>query len=395
MYSLEGNMDQYYRMKSLRTVLPFISAPPPSVCRIRGDGQMKILTDVIETLQDINFEDGDKILVLGSASEEGVCAGMSYKILSYMTDKEVEVDLYDPQDVDMTYKIGTVTYNHYRKPYYFSDKGNDKDYKLLFDDVWIQGEVRSWDQGNYYSQFPFYSIKWFPFSPDRCRVENSIIKKQRYFTPGGESRLVTHVPQILYRREDKLGKCLKCTWLKYILWKDYPIEFYDYIMKMHNYNCVTKEMRSWFGPEDDTGTNKWYEISDMVLTGEWFTTPWDPILGHGILFINDQTVKGRKFVFSDRRNVRALLYNNSIVFVKEYNGRCFTNRSDISDFIYSNYDESLDINLLIRRSQGALSRSKYGDGSNQKIKTKMKTVQQVVKGRPRKENLVKVKHKPK
>jgi len=367
MYTKQADMSTFYRMKMLRTNISTIASPPPPVVSIKNDGQMKILTDVIETVQDVEFDDGDKVLVLGSSSEDGVCAGMSYKVLSLMTDKEIEVDLYDPEETDMEYKIGTVKYKHHKEKYEYD--GTEGQYKVLLDDIWIDGvKKRIWDPYNYYTKAKHYSIKWFPHYKRDCRLDGSKIKDQRYYTKGGEQRAVSHLPQVLYRREDKLGKCSKCNWFKYILFKDYDIEFYDYIMRMHNIHCVTKELRQWFGPEEDNGTSKWYEISDMELPKDWKSTSWDKIVGYPVQFVNEQTVRGAKFVFSNRRNVRSLIYGNSIVFVKEFDGRCYTNKEDINDLLYVNYDVTMDINLLVSRFQSSM---KAGNSRHTKQRDKV------------------------
>jgi len=244
MYTENYNNLAYSRMTYMKIMMPYVSPPPPPVVSIKNDGQMKILTDVIEMVQDINFEDGDKILVLGSASEGGVCSGRSYNIISHMVDKKIEVELYDPCDVTMEYQIGTVFYRHFKKKYVYD--GSESRYKLLFDDVWDKGKHRIWDRRNNYAKAQFYSIKWFPFYDESLRVKKSRIKMQRYFTKGCEQRLVSHMPEIRYRSEDRLGSCRKCHWLKFVLHNEYGIEFYDYVLKMHLLHCVTKEKRTFF-----------------------------------------------------------------------------------------------------------------------------------------------------
>jgi hypothetical protein len=349
MYNLAADNSTYFRMKMMRANVPYIASPPPSVCSIKSDGQMKILTDVVEMVQDISFEDGDKVLVLGSSSEEGVCSGMSYRIISYMTDKKISVDLYDPEDIEMNYDIGTVSYKHHKEKYIYD--GTESQYKLLFDDIWVKGEYRSWDQSNHFAKVPFFSIKWFPEMDPSRQPPHAILKSQRYYTKGAEQRLVSNKPNVIFKREDKLGSCSKCNWFKYVLNESYSIEFYDFIMKMHNVHCITKEIRHWFGPDEENVKLIWYGVSDMELSKEWRSTAWDKIVGYPVIFVNDQTVKGQKFVFSDRKNVRSLIYNSSLVFVKEYDGKCYTNKQDIKDLIYSHYSESSDINLVVARYQ--------------------------------------------
>jgi len=334
MYTPFAEESQYVRSKLFNVQVPFIVSAPPSKESIKGDGQMKILTDFIEIAQPIYFEDGDKVLIAGSSSEGGVCAGKSYNILSFMTQSKVDVYLYDPYEIEVTYTVGTVTYHHIRGKYEYD--GTESKYRLLIDDIWIPMADRQWDPNNYYALAQDFSIKWFPFYNDdkKHKQRKGYIKYQHYFTKGGEQRYTSIMPKINFKRNDFLGPCAKCTLLKYIIYRDFNIGFFDYILRMHLIHCVTKEKRSFVGEKFETSCQKWYQVEPFdLMLGGWITTPWDIVSGVQVVYPSEYMVKGLRMVFNDKRMVRPDLYLYSTILVVQ-NGDYYVNKPDDKSFAY-------------------------------------------------------------
>jgi hypothetical protein len=333
MFTMNPKKEVYMRMKIARISVPYIVSPPPSIVSIVNDGQMKILTDFIETVQDIGFVDGDKILIVGSSAEGGYCAGKSYNVLSYMTKQKIDMYLYDPEDIETEYTIGSVTYHHYRKKYNYD--GSESQFKVIFDDAWTGDLERVWDENNCYALAKYYSIKWFPFYDNKYRLKKSFIKNQVYYTKGSEQRCVSHEVKVAFKRCDYIGSCPKCVWFKYILHKDYGIEFYDYIMKMHDVNCVTKERRTFDKSVILDVDYQWYEVEVIdKLFNNWFTVSWDPVKGLPVMYPSDTNIKGRNIAFTNKNFVRPDIYQLSNVCVIESDGKHFVNRENIENFIY-------------------------------------------------------------
>eukprot|EP00916_Digyalum_oweni_P019746 GHVL01032949.1.p1 GENE.GHVL01032949.1~~GHVL01032949.1.p1 ORF type:complete len:561 (+),score=70.53 GHVL01032949.1:58-1683(+) len=344
MFTLERDNSMYVKSKLARLLIPFISNPPPSIESIEKDGQMKILTDFVEIAQDIEFDDGDEVLVVGSSSEGGVCAGRSYNVLSYMTDKRVKVHLYDEYDVDCVYDIGSVTYQHYAMNYKYDI--NVKKFKLLIDDAWIdKKEYRPWDKFSYFRLVKNFSIKWFThYAMPSGRFMK---KKQRYRTKKHEMRLSTSVPMISFKRCDQLGTCPKCTWFKYLLKREYSVEFYDFILSMHDKHCVTKELRSVQGIVG-TSTMKWHKVTPSDLLFEGFVTvAYDAVKGLPLFYPNVERSRGRKIAFTQKENVRPDLYEMCIVVVCQLNGVYLINKEQIDGFEYeSQYDYDIQYDMV-------------------------------------------------
>lgn len=345
MYTKEAKSALYARLISFNVRTPVTVPPPPSRERIRDEGQSKILTDVIQTVQHIAFEDGDKILVVGSCAEGGNCAGMSYQVISHMTHKKIDIDLYDVNDVESQYQLGTVTYNHHDVNYTYSE-GDEKKYKLVLDDAWTEQYERVWDPDGKFYQFPFFSIKNFPYY---TAVTNRKYY-QAYHTGNHEDRIVSIPPTFHYFENNIIGHCKICVELKYILHHEYESSFYDFFMGMHKINCITKNKRLPFMQPYELGDREWFivdNLKEFLTKRKAKSMVWDPILGYSRMYPDKNKIKGQVIVFSSTDNVRPDLYDSGIVAVIEGS---IINTKDLPGLIYKHSftlnEKDIELNLV-------------------------------------------------
>jgi len=322
MYCDSADNDMYRRLCMYGSGDCVTIRPPP--CRERvEDGQLKIMTTVVLAVDDVKFVDGDNILVIGSSSPEGAFSGMSYQIISEMVNKEIIVDLYDPHDVDISYKVGTVTYNHHR-----SEKVICKDdvikYKLLLDDAWVPGRARDWDPDALFFHFKHFSVKSFPGDG----LFNHLIYQQAFLTLNRERRCTNHRLKYHYRENAWLGECGGCLELKHMLRGEYKKSFYVAFMEMHERNCITRKKRpNLLRLDKRTGDKKWYEVKPFEVSNSiYWCMPWDRFDGFDVIYPQIQKLRDKRILFSSRLSVLDDIYFLSIVLVKE-NGKYYVNRS--------------------------------------------------------------------
>jgi len=116
------------------------SCREPVMIASRGsemDGQLKIMTDAILTVDAVEIKENLKIIIVGSAHDPMPIPRSSYEPLFYMV-KNSEFDLYDFVEEEGEGVINTNKVRRHRKPYDYSTLG---DYDVLLDDTWYQGEV--------------------------------------------------------------------------------------------------------------------------------------------------------------------------------------------------------------------------------------------------------------
>jgi len=287
------------------------------------DGQLKILTDVILAV-DAAGRDIMKILVIGSASEDGVSSGLAYGIFPYMVDN-VQVDLYDPYNNPGEVDVKGVKYRYYQQEKKI-ERNDSKSYDLLLDDAWEKSCTRPWDKEGNYKYFRHYSVKWFKDMNVEFRSVFSHIYYQAFSTGEHEQRLVSRrVTDLNLRYHPILGDCPGCRELKYNLNRIYSDDFYRYYMSCHQVNCIDKSIkRIPLRNNDDSRIEQmWYEVQyeDRGNNRELKSLYYDKIVEENVRVIPiNQVFKGDSLVFSEYSSVRQNYYRDCFVLVKNKKG---------------------------------------------------------------------------
>jgi len=224
MYNMSYDNDRYKDSLALRLRTNVHLLPMAARQSQENMGQLKILIDIVKAVDDISFDDGDRILVVGSAAEGGHFSGIMYEVIAYMEKKkQIFIDLYDPEDVDVMYTIGTVTYKHHKKKFFYSEEVLK--YRLVLDDVWVADvDTRVWDPLSLIFQVRNFSCKWFEwYGQPRSSVDYQIAS-----TDTSEVRVTSRRNHFFFQNHTMLGNCVACRELKYCLKKQYSVEFYDF-----------------------------------------------------------------------------------------------------------------------------------------------------------------------
>jgi len=304
------------------------------------DGQLKILTDLILTVDDMIYSDGNenkKILVVGSSSEGGVASGYAYEALPLMLRKS-EIDLYDPYN-----NVGEVEVNGVKMTYYNKEKKlreNDiQKYDMLLDDAWEEKISRSWDYDGIYDRFKYYSVKWFDDCPDLPSPSKKANKYYQVFRTGEhELRLVSRNGKFMsYNQIPQLGNCPGCRELKFKLKNNYDSSLYRFYLACHKTNCIDKSIHRTVVRCDykkSLGELSWYEINHQSNTSGYRVMYYDRWSDYFDVIPVNQVFENEKIVFSDFEYVTDYLYNKCFIIVDD-GERMFTNVGGVPGFRYT------------------------------------------------------------
>jgi len=327
------------------------------------DGQLKILTDVILAV-DAAGRDITKVLVVGSASEDGVSSGLAYGIIPYMVDNAL-IDLYDPFNNPGEVDVKGVHYRYFRDEKKI-EKNDSKMYDLLLDDAWERSCSRPWDKDGNYKHFRHYSVKWFRDMNVEFKSVFSHIYYQAFSTGEHEQRLVSRrVTDLNLRYHPILGDCPGCRELKYNLNRIYSDDFYRYYMSCHQVNCIDKSIRRvpLRNNDDSRIEQMWYEVQyqDQENNRELKSVYYDKIVEENVFVVPiNQVFKGDSLIFSEYSSVRQNYYRDCFVLVKNKQGTYCNKMGQEGCYYTGNKVEYNGVQVL----QG-----KYADRA---IKSKMK-----------------------
>lgn len=329
MYTNTPQVERYVNMVKMGVRVSACHPLPVRRQSIEHEGQMKILLDVIETVSNIKFSDKDKILVVGSSARGGNTHGLAYDVIGLLLDVAVTVDLYDCYDIDATYDIGNVHYNHHRKNYDYD--GTESKYKLILDDAWEEDFGRSWDPNDDVYRSCNYSIKYIPASGDK---KNGVLYRPQAFKTAVQEYRATNVKSnINYQNSYMLGHCNMCTELKY-MGQTYKDDVYDFFMSYHSVNCVSGAKRMAYGYVGSIQETDWKYVRDVKeCQTPIYCTMWDRIEGYEVIFPNQKTVTQVGFIFSHVNNVRPDLLVTSLVLVQD-GVYYMVNQKERKDFVY-------------------------------------------------------------
>jgi len=223
---------------------PITLQRPPQIGALREEGQLKILVDVILSVEDADLQPGDKVLVVGSSCDRGDAVEKSYEIVAHMV-PGTEWHLYDPQETEGTKIVDgpyPTRFYHVKNAYQLQSSDVER-YALYLDDAYVpphvQPQQRFWDVMNLYKEFKNYSVKWFPYYSSH--IGNKY--HQMFFTHSQEFRAVTRSLHTFQGKWDyRFGVCAACMEMKMKLRGTYPDSFYKFFMNYHRRNCVTGVM---------------------------------------------------------------------------------------------------------------------------------------------------------
>lgn len=202
----------------------------------QDEGQLKIATDLILMVDSIDWKPYDKILVIGSSSEDGKNS-VSYDILKTMVTVPIQVDMYDPYEVNMTYEEDAVTFNRIKGKFQYQEE-KIKEYKLVMDDAYnfdrIGSNRKSLDKDDVVRKSINYSIKILPGDDIK-----GTIYTQKFKTKSNEKREVTRSLAVSFREELRLCGCNACLELKWSLKRVYNDEFYEMYLDIHRKKAIS------------------------------------------------------------------------------------------------------------------------------------------------------------
>jgi hypothetical protein len=298
------------------------------------DGQLKILLEVILAVDSADLVEGDKILVVGSSSPDGVQSGLAYQIIASMA-PGVIVDMFDPHEVGGSYILEEEkkkTYFNCYREYKTIGQDDTKEYKLYLDDAWSgkKGYYRKqWDPYDLYINFPHFSIKWFD---DWGDAKRGSVHYQVSKTPQLERRRVSRdIDFFRYTPNDLLGTCPVCVEFKYRVKKKYPKRVYDIFMKVHIRHCVTKQKNRMILRADNLrtlGTTHWHpiECSLRLLQQHKFFAVRDGMCLPPVVY---SVFKESRVYVEDYEDIDLDMMHNLVIYKR--GPECFINRRN--DFI--------------------------------------------------------------
>jgi len=338
---------------------------PPPYYGDKHSGQMKIVTDVVLSVDDMiarESKNNYKILVIGSSSPGGVRAGSAYTLIPYMC--AAEVDMYDPYEVYRKYSFFgeyQVNYNVRGKAFDYAvlqrDHKSFKQYDLILDDSWVKGMSRNdRDPDDGVLSAPNFSIKQFPW--ERGRPGN--IYFQKFFTSGLEERRVSRNPKEFSRSDNnQLGKCALCRELRLRLLRKYPRSFSEAIMGVHVENCLSGAKQ----PLDVVASfDGWIKVAPFLVDYDnYCSMNYDFFPGTKMVGSSFQGSESVRFIFSQLDQVPSrILVNSMQVLVCLINGDFFVNRL-ISEIPFANVPvKQIEGTMNLSHSLGL--RDKLGEG---------------------------------
>jgi len=321
LYNEKADFEKYMRIISFGGAM-YSYVLPPSRHQEDEDGQLKVLVDLVLAVSEVDLQDGDDILCVGTSYEEGTLAGLSYDVFPLMTDKQVHVIMLDPNEVEMEYQVGSVKYEVKRGKFDYNP--TRKRPKLFLDDSWVLDEnYQMRDPGRYFARCENFSVKMMPM--DVFPQEFNVYKEALHPV---ESRCVSRPVEFKFR-DMPLGNCKACRELKYLLKKDYGPEFYEFIMSVHKVNCMNKQPRD-LGVLDVMLSARVIDLYQYKVK-EFFTplysVPWDNVLGTRKVYPGKRIERGGDmvFLFSTFDFVTKILWESVQCFV-EYEGTYLSNR---------------------------------------------------------------------
>jgi len=290
MYSPIPDFDLFNSLIDRKELISYVL---PRSRSLIDDGQLKILTDVILAVDDLELEFPQRVVVVGSSHPGPSEGGIAYDILPLMGVKG-EVDLYDPYNEQMEEVVGDLKLRYHKAEYSYNFVEGD----LILDDAWVDNQVhRDFDPSGVAYKYPHFSIKKFPFE---YYDSGGYIYHQVFRTQGEEQRYVSRKQYCSYRPLP-LGYCMACVELKFRLRQNYSSDFYEYFMNAHRVNCVTKQHRQK-GIEKLPNLDEFRPVEKFELNESLFTTNLDIKLKEKFFVISEDSAKLR----------------NSVVIVSDY-----------------------------------------------------------------------------
>lgn len=199
------------------------------------DGQLKIVLDVILTLDSSDLTKSNQTLVVGSSHPGPSEGGIAYNVFPLMQLKG-DAYLYDSYNDNIEESFPELEMHYYKQDYSYDDVNFD----IVLDDAWVEDSYHVDLDPSFRSfQASHFSVKRFPGE----EMPYGRSYHQVFKTNGKELRQVSRKIDYNYR-DLPIGNCSACRELKFLLKKSYDASVYDFFMKSHKINCITREARN-------------------------------------------------------------------------------------------------------------------------------------------------------
>jgi len=252
-------------------------------------GQMKIATDLVILSQMVESNVGQKVLIVGSASD-GYGGGRSYELLDTMFENS-EFHLYDPNEINNEFVTDNKNkYVRHARPFVY-ESSEVKKYDLIQDDAYVtyDGNRDRIDKEGLLLNHKNFSCKILPKDKYYYGLRGYVMQ-QVGKTAVREKRLYSKPPGRIKDPDLRFGHCPFCLELrKYVLRGKYKQKFFDVWAKMHppSLFCQENIINKVVGGVRSTS------IGDMFIecaVPESFCFEFDQVPGCRVVNVLDKSV---------------------------------------------------------------------------------------------------------